>query len=158
MEFTDILKRLRAELGLTQMELANALHVNYSTVGRWENGRTLPNRSIMALLIDFARVRAVSSDCLQALEACATQLAKDRLLSANGPLGTVERTSLGQLIEDASFPLYVCDMETDELLYLNREARRMLDGELSELQSRKCYECLMHRDAPCEFCHKNELV
>ena len=40
--FADILKKLRAEKGLSQRELAERLFVTRSTVARWENGSRLP--------------------------------------------------------------------------------------------------------------------
>ena len=157
MEFRDAIKYLRGELGLTQLELASALHVNPVTVGRWESGKTLPPRSITASLMEFARARRASKPCLRLLEQSILAAAKLKRGQQGGALSAVEHATLCELVGEASFPLYVCDMETDELLYLNRKAEELLGCSLDELSSRKCYQCLMHRDTPCDACHKREL-
>ena len=157
MEFRDAVKYLRSELGLTQSELAAALHVNYATVGRWETGRTLPTHAITAVLMDFARARAASPGCMRLLSGAISAASRGRLRLPADELYAVEPETLRSLIDDATFPLYVCDMETDELLYYNHKAAEVIGKPLSALSSRKCYECLMHRDTPCPFCHKEEL-
>ena len=48
--FADILKKLRAEKGLSQRELAERLFVTRSTVARWENGSRLPDASMISRL------------------------------------------------------------------------------------------------------------
>jgi len=40
--FPTLLKQVRAQLHLTQTELANELGVSFSTVNRWENQQTKP--------------------------------------------------------------------------------------------------------------------
>ena len=40
--FTELVKNVRNQLGLSQEELAQALGVSFSTVNRWENGKTTP--------------------------------------------------------------------------------------------------------------------
>lgn len=121
MEFRDAVKHLRNELGLTQIELANALHVTTVTIGRWENGRNLPNRVVTAAMLSFAQEKGVSQECLEILQSSIANVAKERFNSSGDALFSVEHSSLRQLIDDASFPIYVCDMETDELLYLNQK-------------------------------------
>ena len=157
MEFRDAVRHLRSELGLTQVELAAGLKVNPLTVGRWENGRSAPNRSIAAVLLEYARARGASQSCLELLAQSIVSSARDKLGLACEGLYSVEHASLRQLIDDADFPIFVCDMQTDQLLYLNQKANDMLGSGESAI-GRLCYECLMHRDQPCEFCHKNELV
>ena len=60
--FADILKKLRAEKGLSQRELAERLFVTRSTVARWENGSRLPDASMISRLsrclnADFSTLR-----------------------------------------------------------------------------------------------------
>ena len=47
------LKKLRNEKGLTQEELAESFGVTDRTVSRWENGRNLPDLSLLVELADF---------------------------------------------------------------------------------------------------------
>ena len=42
--FTELVKDVRKQLGLSQEELAHALGVSFATVNRWENGKTMPSK------------------------------------------------------------------------------------------------------------------
>ena len=64
-----ILQAVRAELGLTQGELAERLGVAFATVNRWEGGLTMPQRAArtaIAALADEAGVDAVDAALDQA--------------------------------------------------------------------------------------------
>ena len=52
-EIPDILKQLRARLGLSQEELANKLGVAFSTLNRWENGRSAPRGKTKQAIADL---------------------------------------------------------------------------------------------------------
>ena len=56
MEFKDILKELRIERGLTQKELADAVHFSLSTINKWENGKKLPGYEALRALAIFFKV------------------------------------------------------------------------------------------------------
>ena len=86
MQFRDAVKQLRDELGLTQNDLANALCVNYTTVGRWETGKTLPNRSIVSMLIEYAKAKPISAECLACLRSSGDNITKEKLHAANDKL------------------------------------------------------------------------
>ena len=43
-DFATVIKDLRAQLGISQEELARALGVSFATVNRWENGKTSPSK------------------------------------------------------------------------------------------------------------------
>ena len=62
MELSEILKSIRAELNITQTDLAKAVHVSFSTVNRWENKKVIPNRMALALILDFCEKRNVSKE------------------------------------------------------------------------------------------------
>ena len=49
-----ILQAIRAELGLTQGELAERLGVAFATVNRWEGGLTMPQRASRAAIVELA--------------------------------------------------------------------------------------------------------
>lgn len=65
-----------------------------------------------------------------------------------------EFTAYAQLITDESDNLvYLCDMDSYELLYLNRIALKAFNFTCNEeVYGRKCYKELQGRDAPCPFC------
>ena len=47
------IKRLRIERGLTQQNVADAVHTDKTNVSSWENGRYMPGKSVLTLLADF---------------------------------------------------------------------------------------------------------
>lgn len=50
LSFADTLRRLRVERGLSQQQLAEWLHVDRSTVAKWESGDRLPNATMLTRL------------------------------------------------------------------------------------------------------------
>ena len=44
MKKSELIKQVRYSMHLRQNDLARALHVNYATVNRWENGQTTPSK------------------------------------------------------------------------------------------------------------------
>lgn len=53
MQFNEKLKKLRAEKGVSQSELAEKIYVSRSAVAKWENGLGLPSGESLALLAEF---------------------------------------------------------------------------------------------------------
>jgi len=53
MEFGKILKELRAEHGLSQMELSSATGISQSAIAKWELGKTEPSASALVTLSKF---------------------------------------------------------------------------------------------------------
>lgn len=41
MDFGSVVKQVRKELGLSQEQLARELGISFSTVNRWENGKSI---------------------------------------------------------------------------------------------------------------------
>ena len=58
--------------------------------------------------------------------------------------------------------IYICDMESYELLYLNRAAYKALQEIThltpSEILGHKCYEVIQGRTSPCPFCTNDRLT
>lgn len=57
MKMTDIIRKRRKELELTQREFADLLHISSKTVSRWESGVQLPD---VTLLPEIARVLGIT--------------------------------------------------------------------------------------------------
>lgn len=55
MNCSELIKDIRARLGLSQMELAEQLEVTFATVNRWENDRSKPAPAAMQKLAEFCR-------------------------------------------------------------------------------------------------------
>ncbi|MEG1858073.1 MAG: hypothetical protein RR216_04980 [Pseudoflavonifractor sp.] len=48
--------------------------------------------------------------------------------------------------------IYACDRATYDLIYANDSLCRLMDVTREECKGKKCYEVLMRRTKPCEFC------
>jgi putative transcriptional regulator len=68
MPFEDILKAIRAQLNITQEQLARELNISFSTINRWENGHTSPNKLAKMRLLDFCSRKNVDAAIASELE------------------------------------------------------------------------------------------
>ena len=83
-----ILQAIRAELGLTQAELAERLGVAFATVNRWEGGLTMPQRAAraaIAALADEAGVDAAEAAFRQTESAVRVTRRRSRRRQAAAP-------------------------------------------------------------------------
>jgi diguanylate cyclase (GGDEF)-like protein len=63
-----------------------------------------------------------------------------------------------EFFENMNEVVYVSDMDSYELVYMNRIAREQYQiSSLEDLKSRKCYELLQGNSQPCEFCTNHKL-
>lgn len=53
MKFAEEIKRIRQRCFLTQNNFAKKVHVVFSTVNRWENGKSKPNFTAMKNIKEF---------------------------------------------------------------------------------------------------------
>ncbi len=67
MDLCDVIKEIRAELGLSQEAFAQKLHVHFSTVNRWENGHARPNPLAIAMLNNLCNEATVRKALVKAL-------------------------------------------------------------------------------------------
>ena len=51
----ETLKKIRQQCLLSQKDFADALGVSFSTVNRWENGKTVPNYKDLKKISDYCR-------------------------------------------------------------------------------------------------------
>ncbi len=56
--FSDLLKQLRAEKGVSQVELARAIGVSNGNVGDWERGRSKPGYDALVALSRYFEISA----------------------------------------------------------------------------------------------------
>lgn len=64
---------------------------------------------------------------------------------------------LTDILDFVSDAIYVADVETYELIYINESAHRMSEFSEKNYKGQKCYEYLMHRSLPCPFCRMKEM-
>lgn len=90
--FSNTLKKLRTEKGLSQQELADKLYVTNATVSRWESGNRLPD----AMMI--YRLAKVLNTNVELLFSAAERdevpnviMVDDRKLILTGGLATLEK-------------------------------------------------------------------
>lgn len=53
MGFAEFIKVVRNQLKMSQQQLAKALNVNFSTINRWENGKTVPSNLAQKTFFEF---------------------------------------------------------------------------------------------------------
>ncbi|WP_349945187.1 helix-turn-helix transcriptional regulator [Lacrimispora sp. BS-2] len=68
MDLSEIIKKVRLELGMSQEGLARELHVGFTSVNRWENGHTKPNQIARHALIELCRNNDVDSGLILLIE------------------------------------------------------------------------------------------
>jgi DNA-binding transcriptional regulator YiaG len=68
MQICEAIKQIRTELGLTQVTFAQKLHVSFSTVNRWENGRVKPNRLATIMIISLTEEVKLNNDAVSLLK------------------------------------------------------------------------------------------
>lgn len=62
-----------------------------------------------------------------------------------------------EFFENLNEIVYVTDIETENLIYMNARLRKMLGYHNDEYVGKKCYEVLQDRSSVCEFCTNNKL-
>lgn len=61
------------------------------------------------------------------------------------------------MMEEFEGNIYISDMDTYELLYLNQRACTTLHSTKDKLIGKKCYNIIQERTSPCPFCTNNRL-
>ncbi|WP_367277862.1 helix-turn-helix domain-containing protein [Clostridium sp.] len=55
-------------MGLSQEGFARELHVGFTSVNRWENGRTKPNRIARHALIELSKGKYIEQDLIEVVK------------------------------------------------------------------------------------------
>jgi DNA-binding XRE family transcriptional regulator len=53
MKLSEFIKDVRKQLEMSQEQLAKAISVNFSTINRWENEKTVPSNLAQKAFFDF---------------------------------------------------------------------------------------------------------
>ena len=62
MSFAEDIKKIRRKAFLTQEEFAKQIGVSYTTVNRWETGKSKPNLKAMKLIDDYCKKNSIDFD------------------------------------------------------------------------------------------------
>ena len=169
MSLQEALKLLRLELGMTQEDLARQLNKAFVTVNRWENGKGFPSRNNAKSILQIAKERHASDDCVEYLAEVLLCNVKRSCSAAKYGFPDIDRELLFQLTDGSTNGLYVVEKDTYRLLYVNRKAEqmavrylsergaRMEERRLEEQADRRCFHYFGDRNAPCAFCPLAEI-
>ena len=128
MNVKESLKILRTELDMTQLELAGALGVTHKTVSR----------------------------CTDNLKKSLYEGRKKMLRVPRSKLYPVDKESICDLVDRSHNAVFVSDLETNEILYANREAERYVGHKYTP--GEKCYHFMYDRELPCQRCPKEQML
>ena len=68
MNFSETLKFIRKQLNLTQEQFARELNVSFSTINRWENGRTTPSTLAKKQILDYCKNKCINNTAIENLK------------------------------------------------------------------------------------------
>ena len=127
--FSETLKKLRTEKGLSQQVLADKVYVTRSTVVRWESGSRLPDAVMISRLSEVlgADVNMLLSAAAQSDECPNVIMVDDRKLILTGGLPILEEG-----IPNAAVTGFTDAFEAVEYAKANRIALAFLDIELRD--------------------------
>ncbi|MBQ6412088.1 MAG: response regulator [Ruminococcus sp.] len=125
--FSDTLRKLRTETGLSQQALADKMYVTRSTVVRWETGSRLPDAAMIARLSEVldVDVNMLLSAAAQSDECPNVIMVDDRKLILTGGLPILE-----EVMPHATVMGFTQAFEAVEYAKANRVALAFLDIEL----------------------------
>lgn len=68
MEISEVIKKIRQEMEISQEALARELHVGFTSVNRWENKRSKPNQIARHLLLELCKNKGVDDELITLLK------------------------------------------------------------------------------------------
>ena len=125
--FSDTLKKLRTEKGISQQALAEKMYVTRSTVARWESGSRLPDAVMISRISEVlgADVNMLLLAAAQSDECPNIIMVDDRKIILNGGLPILE-----EVMPNATVTGFTDTSEAIEYAKANRIALAFLDIEL----------------------------
>ena len=125
--FAETLKKLRKEKGLSQLQLANKMFVNGSTVTRWENGSRLPDA---AMITRLSRILEVDISTLLSTAAESNESPNIIMVDNNKAILSDSLLILEEVIPNATVTGFARPREAVEYAKANRIDLAILDIEL----------------------------
>lgn len=127
--FAEILRKLRADHGLSQRELAKRMYVTRSTIARWENGSRLPDAAMISRLAQCLSVdvNTLLSVAVESDESPNVIMVDDRKVVLAGGLPVLE-----EVMPNATIVGFTRPAEAVEYARGNRIVLAFLDIELGK--------------------------
>ncbi len=126
-KFSETLRKLREERGLSQKQLGKQMFVNHSTIARWENGTRLPDAAMISRL---AKCLGVDTNTLFRLAAESEESPNVIMVEDSKVILTEGLTILGDVMPNATITGFIWPLEAIEYAKSNRIALAVLDIEL----------------------------
>jgi transcriptional regulator with XRE-family HTH domain len=126
-KFSETLRKLREEKGLSQKQLGKQMFVNHSTIARWENGTRLPDAAMISRL---AKCLGVDTNTLFRLAAESEESPNVIMVEDSKVILTEGLTVLGDVMPNATITGFIWPLEAIEYAKSNRIALAVLDIEL----------------------------
>ena len=126
-KFSETLRKLREERGLSQKQLGKQMFVNHSTIARWENGTRLPDAAMISRL---AKCLGVDTNTLFLLAAESEDSPNVIMVEDSKVILTEGLTVLGDVMPNATITGFIWPLEAIEYAKANRIALAVLDIEL----------------------------
>ena len=127
--FSQILKKLRTEKGISQTQLAQKLFVDRSTITRWENGSRLPNNMMISRISKLfgADINLLLNAAAESDESLDVILVDDSKIILQGAIPVLE-----EVLPNATICGFTRPSEAVEYAKANRIALALLDIELGK--------------------------
>ena len=127
--FADTLRKLRTKKGLSQVQLANLMFVNKTTISKWESGSRLPDASMITRL---ARALDVDVSTLFSTASESDESPNIIMVDDNKDILTYSLQILEEVVPNAMITAYNWPQEAIEYAKTNRVDLAILDIELGK--------------------------
>ena len=125
--FSETLRKLREEKGLSQKQLGKLMFVNHSTIARWENGSRLPDTM---MILRLAGHLGVDANTLFQLSVQSDESPNVIIVDDSRLLLTESLTVLGEVMKTATITGFIWPQEAIEYAKVHQVALAFLDIEL----------------------------
>ncbi len=127
MTFSETLRKLREERGLSQKQLGKQMFVNNSTIARWENGTRLPDA---AMITRLAKCLGADANSLFHIVAQSEESPNVIIVDDSKVILTEGMAVLEEAMPNAAITGFMWPLEAIEYAKSNRIALAFLDIEL----------------------------
>ena len=125
--FSETLRKLRKEKGVSQVQLADQMFVNKSTIARWENGSRLPDA---AMITRLSRILEVDVGTLLSTAADSDKSPNIIIVDDNKAIISDSLFVLEEVVPNATITGFNWPLEAIEYAKVNRIDLAILDIEM----------------------------